>query len=252
MEKVIKGGEPFEFTGTNDCAVLLLHGFTGSPASVLLMGKFLFNVGYSVMAPLLAGHGINIEALQKTNADDWYGSALEAYKKLRIKYAKVVVLGVSMGGLLALRLGAQEKPDAVISIATPIFLYDWRVRWAWLFHWFLPYVAKRPHIYPAGEEYNIAYLDHIPTKPVASMWNLVQKCRNEYLSKINCPILIEQSKADATVRFDSAQYIYDNCASVDKKLYWFNNSGHLLILDKDRKEAMEQIENFLNERMALK
>ena len=37
--------------------VLLLHGFTGSPASVLPWAEFLAEAEYSIRVPRLPGHG---------------------------------------------------------------------------------------------------------------------------------------------------------------------------------------------------
>ena len=52
--------------------VLLLHGFTGSPASMRPWGEFLATKGYAVEVPLLPGHGTRWQDLNETTWRDWY------------------------------------------------------------------------------------------------------------------------------------------------------------------------------------
>ena len=41
--------------------VLLIHGFTGAPTEMRLLGGFLHQNGLTVSAPLLPGHGTTVE-----------------------------------------------------------------------------------------------------------------------------------------------------------------------------------------------
>ena len=65
------------------------------------------------------------------------------------------------------------------------------------------------------------------------------------LRKIECPTLIIQSKLDKTVQPRSAQYIYDNISSKDKKLYWLEKSGHVATLDIEREQVFSWIYEFI-------
>jgi carboxylesterase len=51
--------------------VLLVHGFTGSPASMRPWGEFLHSKGYTVRVPLLPGHGTTPEDLNKVKWQEW-------------------------------------------------------------------------------------------------------------------------------------------------------------------------------------
>ena len=51
--------------------VLLVHGFTGSPASMRPWGEFLNSKGYTVRVPLLPGHGTQPEDLNKVKWQEW-------------------------------------------------------------------------------------------------------------------------------------------------------------------------------------
>src|SRR5690606_16933768 len=50
------GAEPFSAPG-GPVGVLLCHGFTGSPASMVPWGRRLAEQGHTVTVPLLPGHG---------------------------------------------------------------------------------------------------------------------------------------------------------------------------------------------------
>ena len=79
---IIKGAETFLLKGGAD-GVLLIHGFTGSPAELLLLGNFLNRAGYTVLGVRLAGHGTNeLNLMQMTN-EDWLNSVLDGYEFCR-------------------------------------------------------------------------------------------------------------------------------------------------------------------------
>lgn len=84
-------------------AVLLLHGFTGSPWEVRPLGEMLAARGHHVLAPRLPGHGQLPEAMAFVTHQDWQRAAREALEALAA-FPHVFVGGLSMGALLALLL----------------------------------------------------------------------------------------------------------------------------------------------------
>ena len=64
--------------------VLLLHGFTGSPASMVPWGKHLSGLGYAVAVPRLPGHGTSWQELNKCRWADWYGEVPVSYTHLTL------------------------------------------------------------------------------------------------------------------------------------------------------------------------
>lgn len=57
---ILAGAEPFFLPG-GEKGVLLIHGFTGLPAELLLMGEALNKQGFTVLGVRLAGHGTTVE-----------------------------------------------------------------------------------------------------------------------------------------------------------------------------------------------
>ena len=91
--------------------VLLSHGFTGSPASMVPWGRHLAGHGYGVAVPRLPGHGTSWQELNKCRWADWYGEVQRAFDKLAANCDQVVVGGLSMGGGLVLQLAAERGRD---------------------------------------------------------------------------------------------------------------------------------------------
>ncbi|NLK52151.1 MAG: alpha/beta fold hydrolase [Syntrophomonadaceae bacterium] len=101
--------EPYFFS-KGDIGCLLIHGFTGSPPELLPLGEYLVDQGCTVLAPLLAGHGTSAEDLARTRWTDWLKSAMIGLDRLRAEPVKqVYLIGLSMGGLLALLLAVNQS-----------------------------------------------------------------------------------------------------------------------------------------------
>src|SRR3712207_6381224 len=97
------GAEPFAAEG-GSVGVLLCHGFTGSPRSMRPWGEYLGAAGLTVALPRLPGHGTTWQELGRTRWEDWYAEVDRELADLRRRCASVFVMGLSMGGTLALRL----------------------------------------------------------------------------------------------------------------------------------------------------
>lgn len=92
-------------------AVLLLHGFTGSPWELRPLAEALAARGHAVTAPLLPGHGGSPEAMMWVGWRDWLGAADDALRALEAHgYERIAVGGLSMGALLSLILASRHRP----------------------------------------------------------------------------------------------------------------------------------------------
>jgi carboxylesterase len=87
-------------------ALLMLHGFGSTPGVFRLLIQKL-NHYDTILAPTLAGHGLNLHAFSISKAKDWVASAEKSCRELVSSFAKVDVLGLSLGGLLAYHLQTQ-------------------------------------------------------------------------------------------------------------------------------------------------
>jgi len=119
MTALIPGAEPWSHIGTSDHGALVLHGFTGNPGSMRGVAEALADAGYHVEMPLLPGHGTSVAEMLPTRWADWAGAAEAAYQQLAQRAERVVVVGLSMGGALTLRLGADHPEIAGLVCINP-------------------------------------------------------------------------------------------------------------------------------------
>jgi len=114
------GCEPFSHVGEGSVGALVLHGFTGTPASVRPLGDALAAARFDVELPRLPGHGTSIDDMLGTLWDDWLGAAELAYQALAARVGQVVLVGQSMGATLALATAFAHRDVAGVVAINPL------------------------------------------------------------------------------------------------------------------------------------
>ncbi len=107
-------------------AVLLVHGFPGTPAEMRRVGDIFAEAGWSGQSLLLPGFGAEFPSLAHKRYTDWSAAVDSALSALQQRYHRVVIAGNSMGGALALHAAAARRVDGVV-----LFAPFWRVD-SWL------------------------------------------------------------------------------------------------------------------------
>ncbi len=243
---IMEGAEPFFLPGGSR-GVLLIHGFTGSPAEMRLYGEFLQQRGYTVLAPRLAGHGTSLQDMEHSTADDWLRSVLDAYAMLRDTVREVNVAGHSMGGLLALWLAASKPVARVVSLAAPIFIREARN-----LH-LLPsrekargmFLPKAPKSVPVEKQYRVCYRA-TPLLSIHELLDVIERSKAA-LPAVRSSLCVVQSERDHTVEPESARYLIDHVGSADKRLVWLKRSGHRLPIDIEREDVFRRTAEFLDD-----
>jgi carboxylesterase len=222
----------FRLDGARADAFLMLHGWTGSPAHFRPTARFVNDQGFTVSVPRLAGHGTSVHDMAGTGWKDWVRSALEGLHDLS-EYERIHVVGLSMGGVIGLLLGATCEVASVTTINAPQRLHDRRT---WMSRLYRGSRKIRPGERgdpPPGEaaEFWVQYEDS-PVGTVPDLLDLMEAARRA-LPRIRVPVVIIQSKADETVHHTSAETIYDGLASRQKRIVWLERSRHVALLDAE-------------------
>jgi carboxylesterase len=118
---IMPGAEPwsYEHDASDAPGALVIHGFTGNPGSMRGLAEALGTAGFHVEMPRLPGHGTALEEMLTTTWSDWLGEAEAAYRRLTHRANRVVVAGLSMGGALTLRIGADHPEVAGLICINP-------------------------------------------------------------------------------------------------------------------------------------
>lgn len=245
---MIAGGESFFIKGGSS-GVLLIHGFTGLPAELFLLGEFLNRQNFTVLCMRLAGHGTDENDLMRKTKDDWFNSVLDGLAILRGACDEIFVVGHSMGGLLTLKLASERDVAKIVTLAAPIFIDDG------LGLKNLPprefcgnacIVQPRRKLLDVPQAANDVY-KKTPLVSVHELLDLIADVKN-LLPKVTAPILIMHGEDDHTAQPRSARFIMDNVGSAVKKIITVPDSGHLLPLDENREFVFQEILQFIRSR----
>ena len=235
--------KPFTFEAGRR-AVLLLHGFTGHSADVRMLGRFLEKKNYTSHAPIYRGHGLPPEELLTVGPDDWWEDILDAYEHLLdLGYDEIAVAGLSMGGVLGLKLAYLEKVKAVIPICTPMFFDNERQLTKGFRAFAKEYKQLQRKDEATVEKELEEMMDQSPPM-FERLKNFVEEV-NGYVPSITVPTFIAQARHDQMINPESATFIYENIQGDPKELVWYEESGHVLTLDKERDKLHEDVYTFL-------
>jgi carboxylesterase len=232
MAQVMPGAEPF-FRAGGPVGALLCHGFTGNPASLRQWAEYLADKGLTVSVPLFPGHGTTWRDMATTTAGDWYAAAESALDDLRGQCTEVFVMGLSLGGCLALRLAELRGPQiSGLVLVNPSLAPD-----TWLFA--LAPLLK--HVVPAlrgvGSDIKkpgvseLAY-DRVPVRSAASLPALWRET-TQHLGDVSQPVLAYRSAEDHVVGPASMRALQAGLASGRLTIRACHDSYHVATMDND-------------------
>jgi carboxylesterase len=239
--RLLPGAEPYQHEG-GPLGALVLHGFTGSPASTRPLAEWLGEQGLTVIAPRLPGHGTHWEDLARTKWTDWEAEAAGALKDLSSRCADVCVVGVSMGGALALHLAASHPDEVRSVVVVNPYIHDGRLGLAPVVRVFTRTTKlKTNDINKPGQD-EVAY-DRAPVVTLTSLAELLKKAESE-LPDVRQPLLVFNSPQDHLVKPANSELIMRKAGSADKELVQLANSFHVATLDHDAELIRDRILEF--------
>lgn len=243
---VVPGAEPFSAEGGR-VGVLLVHGFTGSPASLRPWGEFLAEHGLTVSCPRLPGHGTRWQDMNLTRWEDWYAEVDRALDELKRKVDHVFVMGLSMGGTLTLRLAEQHGAEITgLVLVNPSLLTENKVaKLAPVLKHLLPSTKGLSNDIKKPGQDEVAY-DRVPVKAFVSLVQLWELTRAD-LGKIDVPILIFRSEVDHVVEPASCRELQARVAATDVREVVLHDSYHVATLDNDAPTIFEGSLAFVRE-----
>ncbi len=234
--------------------VLILHGFSSSLDTVNGLVPRVEAMGVPYRMPVLRGHETRPEDLAGVRWQEWVEDAEVALGDLRTETDRVVVVGLSMGGLVALWLAATRpaEVDSVVAIvpavrlASPIALVAGLV--ARVVRW-IPVPPENAYEDRALARHSRNYL-RVPSAAVVELVRFGRQVHSR-LSDVRAPLLVLASRKDRVVSTWSAETVFRETSSSWKDLVWFERCGHEMLQDLEREAVMGRIEQFVAERRTL-
>jgi carboxylesterase len=238
------GGPPIgtlELVGRGP-ALLALHGFGATPQEVELVVGIAREQGLAALAPLLPGHGTSVLDLARTRYHHWLSAAERALLALEAEHGKVVVIGSSMGSLIALDL-AVDFPEIVAGVGvlgSPIRL-PWpypslalaAIDWLGIPDFTLP--KSGPDILdPEGRRTQVTY-----SEQPAHAGNEVRRAGRRVegrLGLVSCPAFVAHGRHDRVCPVHNANVVHSRLgtAASQKELLILERSHHIITRDVER------------------
>ncbi len=251
----------------SDKAIIMIHGLPSTPYSYQFASKAAYNEGYDVFVPLLPGFGTKPDDFAQTSYYQWYQYMKEYYLDKRSQYKHLYIIGTSMGGAMTLNLGedfsnSKTKPDAICSIAAPVFLNNLRLKVvkSWLY-----YILRTVALFIStikvdihqgndkendGDELWIGYKGSFVRVGLSFLYALKHIRKN--LQEITVPIMVVHDKQDGTVSYKNLPYIVQHIKSnaVEELTTEMNqpHNRHVLLMYKSIHESlMKKILTFFSQ-----
>lgn len=224
-------------------AVLIAHGFTGSPHELRALAAFLEDRGLHVQLPTLPGHDTSPHDLLENGPDIWLAALQAEYDALHAKHDLVGVLGLSVGGSLAVKLAAGTNPAFLATIGAPVRLsYHQLMRLALkVYRLLTPDLVKPDKGFFANEEipgFTQRCYDRVPIAAFEAMMRFLERDMIPATFRaVQAPSLIIQGTHDPIVAPWSAQRLLIELGSAEKRLVLWEDPYHLIVQGQ-RKEAL--------------
>jgi carboxylesterase len=229
-----------------------LHGFTSSLATVSNLVPYLEARGIPYAMPTLRGHGTRPEDLRGVTWHHWYEDAERALDELLDRCDRAVVMGLSMGGVVALHLAAQ-RPESLAGVATVAAALQLQVAGGFL----LPLLARISRLAAVdarkafADQSLVATATNYPSAPISAVASLAAfgKLVERELPRIRVPLLTIYTPQDRVVVPAKVLAIHERAGTAPdrKRLLAFPNSGHEMLMDRDRAAVCEAIVAFIEE-----
>jgi carboxylesterase len=246
--------------GDGDDGALVLHGLTGTPHEVRAFAEALADRGFVVRVPALAGHA-DLGTLERTGWREWYAGAEAALAELRAGGRRVLVVGFSAGGLIALRLAALRACDldALVVLGVPLSFPPWQRR-------AIAVLARLRRVRPlarvvgmmpkSGPDVRIARelrdspsLRGMPWPALAELVALQEEVTG-LLPHVRTPLLVLHGALDHIARVEDSARIVQAVSSPRVQRLVLPDSFHQLGLDVDREAAVTAVVEFAQAELA--
>lgn len=215
------------------------------------MGEYLRQQGYSCLGVRLTGHATHPDDMIRARWTDWVASVEDGYHLLCGVTDQIFLIGLSMGGVLALLMSTQLKVKGVVAMSTPAVMpQDYPI---WLMEFMSLAIKYRPKTKEPPESGwfdQSAYQDHIaypqyPVRSAAELKKLILEMRVA-LPKVNVPVLLIHSKDEKSILPENVETIYAGLVSAsDKTKLYITGSGHVLPRDASREQVFQSTFEFI-------
>jgi carboxylesterase len=249
MNDIVPNNEPFLIT-RGSTGGLLLHGFSSMPEEMRPLGEYLAERGFTVLGARLAGHATHPNDLKHIRWTDWMNDVENGLAVLSKTCAKRVLIGQSLGGMIALTAAAHMPVTGVVGLSTPYGVLPGDRMADRLVSWLRPTIQKKVARFPQNHPlYDRRELDY-PAYPwfpssILTEMDALGEAMLAALPQVKVPVLLIHSQDDQDIPCANMEAIYNHLGSQHKEMLPVEGMGHSLVMDPKRETVFEAVVKFL-------
>lgn len=247
---VVIGGEGFVMNRAGAPAVLLLHGAGDTPQTLRYLARGLYAAGFHVVAPLLPGHGRRVADFARVAAEELIEAARSQFAELRAERAWVGLIGVSMGGALAVLVAADAPNLPALGLVAPYIAMPERIaraaRWSRLWGSLFPVVKSADGLSvldPVERDRSLAY-GVFTAAGLRALAAIVDRARAA-LPRVQCPTLMLQSRQDNRISVEDGERAFAALGAREKRLEWITGAAHVITVDFGRERVVDALVSWM-------
>ena len=252
---IVVGAEGIELKRKDAAGVLLLHGAGDTPQALSELATYLYERGFSVRVPLLSGHGRALSAFGGTSSTRWHQDVAREYAAMKATHRSVSMVGLSMGGALAISLASREEGVRALVLLVPYLAMPFAVSaaavssraWGWLCPYFVSGGRRSIHD-PVAAARALGYGIFTPNA-LRALHEVVVEAWNA-LPKVGIPTLVIHSREDKRISAANAERAFRLLGSTEKKLVWIEGAGHVITVDYGHERVFELTADWLERRFS--
>ena len=216
-----------------DIGIVLVHGFTGSPAAMRPWAEFLNARGYSVRVPLLPGHGTKPADLNDVMWPEWPAKVEGEILELRKYCSQIFVAGLSMGGGTTLQIASTHGDQlcGIILVNPMIHVRGISPQLAFVISRFIKFGKSVGNDIKRKGVTEYSY-DKLPYRGIYQLLTMLKLTR-AVLPSIKVPIQLFHSVDDHTLPVSNTEIIMRKIGSPNKSRIELLNSYHVATIDHD-------------------
>lgn len=225
-------------------ALLLIHGFSSSPAVYRLLIPGLLNLYDAVVCPVLPGHADNLDAFAKAKASDWLRAVQVSALNLSDSYQVVDVMGLSLGGLLACQLSESFAMNHLFLLAPALFLHGF-TSGRLLLAKILNVLGLKSIPNHAGNFHTSGQAELTYRKlPLPAIIEILRIVLADHFVNPACPVDVFLGRYDEVVNNKAVENFFIPNPKV--RCHWLENSAHILPLDGDMALILQHVNDVIH------
>lgn len=230
-------------------AVVFIHGILEGPKQFRKLAEIAYEQGYSFYMILLPGHGGSSRKFATTYYMEWVKYVSRHITLLLSKYEQIIIVGHSMGALLAIceRAARKKGIKALFLIDPPLKIHLW------------PRVIKGAmKIYlnkvSTGDQYTLAEYHAMNVGPItiksfigwlsrySELLSIISYTKTQ-ISKLEIPICLVFAAKDEFVSIESQKYFKGYKGKM--QILYLRDSGHFCYHHSDLVQLEKAYTNFV-------